>query len=237
MKKIKFPWLYIICVFFVLYPTVALSASAQWGIISPNEAEDKQTKKSVSIPIFTQIIVLTLPPDWSIKPVHENVTQQHYIVEYLPKGQTLTNWHEMITLQGFKNLASAPQMSPKVLLSMLGNQIRKVCSDSFVVKYISSKNVDSYNAMSAVIGCGEVPNNHPSGIKKGQGEFGYYVAIKGNNEMYLVNRSWRGGAYSIETMPIDQDDLSTWISNFKTIKVCEKNNKIATECWEREIRD
>ena len=61
---------------------------------------------TISTPIFSQVVLFKLPAGW--KPAHRNATPTSYIMEFLPKEQTLQAWREMITVQGFRDLRGTP---------------------------------------------------------------------------------------------------------------------------------
>ena len=182
--------------------------------------------------LFSQVFVARIP-NWKV--VFEKPSPRHYIMEWVPAGQTLETWTEMITVQGLKDLARQPNLKAESVLGTLAGQIQKVCVPKFIGRSLGNSTIDSFEASRALIGCGELPADHPTGIKKGQGEIGYYIAIKGTNDVYVIHRSMRGAAFEPAALPVSQADLDRWEQELQPIKLCESNVPHA-ECWARKPR-
>lgn len=95
------------CCFILL---TALQGSA-WA--ADNQVSDKavilpEDAKVVSgiLPIFSERIAMGLPVGWKI--AYEKPAPTHYIIEFIPKEQTLAAWQEMLTVQGHKGVAKTP---------------------------------------------------------------------------------------------------------------------------------
>jgi len=106
---------------------------------------------TISTPIFSQVVLFKLPAGW--KPAHRNATPTSYIMEFLPKEQTLQAWREMITVQGFRDLARNPSATPKNFLAGLSSRIEKACGPDVVVQSLGDTKIDSFDAHTAIIGC------------------------------------------------------------------------------------
>lgn len=87
--------------------------------------------------------------------------------EYVPEGQTVENWREMITLQGFRDADRNPALTPKNFLGLKALDHRKVCGERMVAISIGDLRVDGHDAHAAIIGCGSVPADRPYGLKQG----------------------------------------------------------------------
>lgn len=223
--------------------------ASQWGI-SLAQAQDTQTQQQaplnktegviVSTPIFSQIVVFRIPMGW--KPAYEKASATTYIMEFIPNDQKLDDWKEMISIQGFKNFAKVPNSSPQMAIALLATGIKKSCGDNFVGQFFGDAKIDSFNASIAFIGCANMSQDYPSGIiGKGKSDVGYYIVIKGDNEIYMIHRSARGAAFNPKTIPISQATLDGWASGLLPIKICERNPNIPTtapqsECWDRPAR-
>src|SRR5262249_26788721 len=147
--------------------------------------------------------------------------RDHYIIEYVPEGQTHETWTDMITVQGLKDLARRPNLDPEDVLGLLAGRIKKVCGARFFARGLGNSKIDTFEASRALIACGELPADHPSGVKKGQGEAGYYISIKGTNDVYMIHRSVRGGPFQPPALPFAEADVDQWHQAFEPIKLCE----------------
>ncbi len=186
---------------------------------------------SASMLIFSQRFVHGLPVGW--KPAFERTVGDKYIIEYLPAGQTVDDWREMITVQGFRNLAKVRGASPRRILEGMVEEHRKVCGQRLVVKMLGERRVDSYLAFVAIIGCDGIQSDHFSGLRRGQGEIAYFVAIQGTNDIYLIHRAVRFKVGTSVQQVVDQVTLGMGATD--PIKLCEPDVP-QTACWERRPR-
>lgn len=189
------------------------------------------SRVSGSMPIFSQRFMHGLPAGW--KPAFEQTAGGRYIIEYLPAGQTVHDWREMITVQGFRNMAKVPGASPRRILEVMIEQHRKICGERLVSKLLGEGRVDSYSAFTAIIGCNGIQSNHPSGLRTGQGEIAYYIAIQGTNDIYLIHRAARFETGTSAQQVVDQ--VTRGMGATGPIKLCELDVP-QTACWERRPR-
>ena len=190
-------------------------------------------KLNVSRPIFSQLVVHGIPKGW--KTGFEKTMPARYIQEFVPATESVESWSEMITVQGLKDMSQNPNMTPKALLSMVAGGIKKTCGESFIGQAVGEHTVDSYEAYSAIIGCGNMPANRPTGIKQGQGEVALYVAIKGTRDIYVIQRAVRTNAFDPARSPITVPRIAELIRDVQPIKICDLNVSQFT-CWDRAPR-
>jgi hypothetical protein len=181
--------------------------------------------ESAAVPIFSQTLAFTLPAGWKLG--FQNVGNTIHVVEYVPEGQTVENWSEMITLQGLRDVDRSPPWSPpaRTPKGVLGLKVldhRKVCGERLVAISIGDLRVDGNDAHAAIIGCGGVPADRPYGLKKGQGEVAYFLAIRGRNDMYLIHRAMRGPEFDPRSPPITPANGLQLMSELEPIKLCER---------------
>ncbi len=75
-----------------------------------------------------------------------------------------------VPMQGFKDLAGRPGMTPDTLLAQLMTMVKGECGDRAFAQRLPVTSVDSFQATAAIIGCSEFSADHASGAKKGQSE-------------------------------------------------------------------
>lgn len=219
-----------------MYKTIAMISAAM--VITPllshaasDGADALSAKKfNVSRPIFSQLVVHGIPKGWKVG--FEKAMPTRYIQEFVPAGESVESWSEMITVQGFKDMSQNPNMAPKALLSMVGGGIKKTCGESFIGQVVGEQSVDSYEAYWAIIGCGNMPASRPSGIKQGQGEVALYVAIRGTRDVYVIQRAVRGNAFDPTRSPISAQRITELLHDVQPIKICDLNVSQFT-CWDR----
>jgi hypothetical protein len=197
--------------------TSPISGMANAGNV--NELKSSQGASFV-VTVYNEIIVMPLQPGWVRFPAFEKNSgnRNHYIVEFLPEGQALDNWEELLTIQGFKG----KNVTITQLLGLLKQQIQKTAGEEFVYSPYKQGVISGHNYISALIGCAKLKQNHPSGLRAGEGEFGYYMVIEGKKDLYMVHHSWRGAAYDRTKYPVDERKVTEWVEHMEQITFIEK---------------
>ena len=216
----KFIYGLIILLSFTPMPALA----SDWNDLKAIEAIPAK-KITSSTPIFSQKIEHNLPAGW--KPVHENTSAIDYILEFVPNGETVEKWNTMFTIQGSKGTAN--KLSPKDFLTLAANMHVNICGNKTVFELLEKQTISGFDAQSAVIGCGSIPKDHPSGMKKGMGEIAYYIAVKGTDDYYLFHKSMRGKEYDPKNPPLTKKNAEEFIADFMPLRLCKKESK-PTEC-------
>jgi hypothetical protein len=188
---------------------------------------------TMSIPIFSQVLVLTLPKGW--KPGFQDVKRMSYLAEFIPAEQTVQAWKEMITVQGARGQANNPAAAPKAYLDGISLRMRKFCGPDAVTQDLGATRVDAYQAHAAIMGCARAPEAQRSGLAKGEGEVAYFVAIKGENELYIIQRAIRGAAFDSSKPPISAATLDQLWAPLQPIKVC-RSSESRNDCLARKPR-
>lgn len=172
------------------------------------------------IRVYTQTISYPFPKEWGVNPVFKNQKDNRFIIEFIPKGQTLNDWKDMFTIQGFQSLAGNNNVSPEKMVLVLRQQFEKVAPSKSYYKEIYNGDVNGYSGIIVLMGIKEMPKNAIPTTPKGAGEVGLYLALKGKRDMYLIHRSWKTELpYSDEKLPFDRSELDKWVKSFKKIKL------------------
>lgn len=188
---------------------------------------------TLTIPIFSQVLILTLPKGW--RPDFQSVKPLSYLAEFVPAGQSVQAWKEMITVQGARGLANNPGADPKAFLDGISARMRRVCGDDAVTQDLGDTRVDAYEAHAAIMGCARAPQALASGLAKGQGEVAYFVAIKGENELYIIQRAVRGGAFDRSKPPISAGTVDQIWAPLQPVKLC-RSSESRSDCLARKPR-
>ena len=184
--------------------------------------QQSQYSTILSTTIFSQNLVHGLPNGWklanSAQANHPNglMFYQNYALE----GQSPTNWTELITVTGFKNLSLAPNATPYGLIGKMAGQKESVCQGNAIA--ISGGDV-VFGAVSghvAVLGCGKLPTDM-GGMKAGEGEVGIYIVLKGLNDMYVIQRVQRVESFEPKSQPITPQIFAELLKSFFPIGLCE----------------
>ena len=172
-----------------------------------------------AIPVYSQLIGFSYPRGF--KSVHEQSSEKRYIHEWIPKGETINNWSQMITLTGSKGLSSDPYTTPEQVIAQIASGFKNACPSTFATKVISRLPVSGHDAFSAIVGCGNV-NSGPS-----RSEIAVLVAIKGSSDYYTIQFAERSSASNIPPT-LDTKFWHTKAKRLEPIKVCDI---VANESW------
>lgn len=170
----------------------------------------KEEKASISIKIFNEVVSTKLPKTWRYKkPAFHQMQKGMYIIEFLPKKQNFDNWKEMFTIQGFNNLAIQDGMSSVKLEKIMQKSYQDLSKENFIYKGKKEFNIGRHKAVVSLMGCSNVPKDLAT-VKKGEGEVGLYLFVKGKQDVYILHKSWKTKAFKKENMPIKQKQIDMW---------------------------
>lgn len=198
----------------ILFASVVIAEELQEVETIPSDIKSAK----LVVPIYSQRVGLRIPTDW--KQASQSQTANAFILEFTPKTEDINSWRNMISVQGFKDLASL--VSSEQFFDDLASQFRSVCGEYLVYEKIGSPIINGYESTTAILGCSKLPNAHPSGVAKGQSEVGFYVTIQGKNDIYMIHRSIRGDSFENGEAPLSRADLASFVELFAPIELCEK---------------
>src|ERR1700688_4368236 len=111
-------------------------------------------KVTATFPIFHQIVAFSFPKGFV--PSYEQARGPSYIQESVPGGETVENWSQMITVTGAHGAAMNPQVTPDRVAGSLVIGYRKACPSTFSGLRIPPGELEKYDAIIALVGCGTV---------------------------------------------------------------------------------
>lgn len=199
-----------------LVALIGLSSSAIAGSADPPPSIDGLRDKGYSVtsvtPIFSQLLKMSYPRGFV--PTFEKANPASYIQESVPRGEDVTNWKQMITLTGYKDLAAKPNMTPKAFLNGMAAGFQRACPNSYGVKLLSEAKLSGFDAAVAVVSCGVSPTTAGK-----TSESALIAVLKGQADVYTIQWAERGTPSNV---PI-QIDVSKWQERFNLlnpIKLC-----------------
>jgi hypothetical protein len=180
------------------------------------EARDQGHPTAQISPIFSQLLLLSLPGGF--KPVFENLNPNGtgYIREAVLEGETVEQWSQMITVTGAKGLAANPNVTPQLFVTQIAGGFNRACPETFSSKGLGASKISGQDAFAAVASCGTVQSG---GTK--HSESALLVAIKGSADYYTIQWAERGPAAAQPIAPGDEK----WTDRLKRlgpIKVCAR---------------
>jgi hypothetical protein len=136
----------------------------------------------ISMPSNAQIqssehIFTFIPKNYEIGyQVHD---ENQYLTEYVPKGQTVENWQEMITIRQFQMKLTAEEIAQSYQKKWAID-----CPVGGVISNITNQQTSGYPSSAWMMSC-------PEGKVFGKPEYTWFKSIRGNDVLYVVHYSYR----------------------------------------------
>lgn len=160
-------------------------------------------------PIYSSI--LAYPIAEGFVSAYEVEKDGFYLSEFIPEGQTLEEWQQMITVTGYRGL-TAKGGSPMDHAMVIGQSFQSACPDTFIAWDEGEVQVSgAQSAHLTVFACGDTG---------GRSEMATVLVVVGPQDVYSLQWAERGPALS--DMP--QMDLSIWkprAEKLLTMKICD----------------
>lgn len=174
--------------------SVILSALLLTGSAFAQTNNNNETTKAV-IPIFSEVISFKMPVDFV---GNQQSTKEGFMFEAIPKGQTLDDWKQMITITGQKDLAMPENFKLENIVGMFFKGYKEGCPKSFSGGKIDAiGNIDGHKNVTLLLRCGSQ--------KKGNTEYSETTVInfiQGKKDFYTIQ-------YAERTPPAKAIDQNT----------------------------
>jgi len=131
------------------------------------------------------------------------------MVEYVPPGQSVDSWSEMINVEVFHGRGGA---SPEALQQKVSDGFKINC-EALHVDGLGRGTTSGLPAGRWITYCGKVKQT-------GKGEITYFQAISGKANFYLVQRALRVAPFDPLKPPFDRATLAAWQKFFGQVAVC-----------------
>ena len=164
----------------------------------------------VKMPIFHETVAFPLPDDWSIEPALRTLDEGTFVLEFVGEGQTSEQWHDKLTVQGFNNANDDVDLNARKLLKMMQDELASLNEESFYSEELFSETIVSKQKLAVVMGLKALPDNAK------QSQFGLYMLIEGEHDIYIVQRSWKG-TLNKDGFLVPREELNVWLEDFKQI--------------------
>ena len=124
------------------------------------------------------------------------------ITEWVPAGETVENWTEMVTVQVFYHLKE----SPEAFMSDLEARWQKGCPGADKALPIANAVENGYPTLVWLLSC---PQNPASG----KVEITWFKAVQGNDSFYVVQKAFKFAP--------SKEQITRWVGYLKAVHVCD----------------
>ena len=160
--------------------------------------------------------LIFVPPDgWH--PAHQNATDDGYEITYVRDGETAEDWTESARAQIFYDLSEdKPGLTPADFVENLRRYYEQACQ-TVEASPISAWDDHGYPAAVRLIVCDR---------QRGEsfGSVSMFKVMKGRASAFVLDRTWRGPAFDIDTMPVPQETLDAWSEFLALSFLCNRGD-------------
>ena len=168
----------------------------------------------VTMPIFHETLSFPLPDNWPIEPAFRSLDEGTFVLEFVGEGQTSEQWHDKLTVQGFNNANDDIDLNARKLLKMMQEEMASLNEDAFYTEELFSETIVSKQKIAVVMGLKKLPDDAT------QSQFGLYMIIEGEHDIYIVQRSWKGTPNK-DGFLVPREELNLWLEDFKKIELSD----------------
>ncbi len=151
-------------------------------------------------------LLIEVPPGYELG--YNQETDQGVINEFVPKGETVEKWSEMITVQ----LLPARNSNAK-FYSTLESLAKQACKGGFA-QVVATTKENGYPVKVFQLIC-------PTNPQTNMGEVTFVKTIEGKDKFYVVQKAWRTEKYDAEKLPLTSEDVVKWTEYLRSVYVCD----------------
>lgn len=166
----------------------------------------------VMSPIFSQLVMFAQPADFIVR--FENAKGGSYIREAVPKGETVEDWSQMITVTGLKGASETGQLTPQTFFENIAAGFNRACPETFTSTVLKPIKVNGHPTYAAVASCGNVQAGKP------RSETAAMLVIQGTKDFYTLQWAERGEA-STDALDIDSSVWQGRLSKLLPVDLCD----------------
>jgi hypothetical protein len=164
------------------------------------------------------LLLFVPPPGW--QPVDQEKGEGLYRIVYVPEGQTMADWSELLEAKIFFNLTKRrPQLSPADFTENLVAHYARACEGSRASP-VAAFEERGYQAAVRLVTCAR---NRGESL----GSVSMVKVVRGKASLFMIERSWRGPAFAREEMPVPQEMLDRWTDFLARARLCNDDNPLS----------
>ncbi|MCK6454529.1 MAG: hypothetical protein L6R19_27330 [Alphaproteobacteria bacterium] len=163
-------------------------------------------------------LLLEPPAGWELGFSDRDDDQAQY--QYLPRGQEIENWTELLTVQVFFALRNVP---PRAVLERMRKGFEANC-DGAAAEAPAERMIAGYPSARQLLLCGR---NRAGGGPAGRqrGEIALILAVGGRDALYVVQRAWRGQPFGGPAPAAARALVPGWQQYLDRVRVCDTRDR------------
>ncbi len=175
-----------------------------------------------------EFLFVSPPEGWVLGFSHKDRAKRHE--EYIPAGQKVQNWTEMVTIQTFYGLGTQAKgnLNLRGYVLLIAKSFQEKCRETKVEPPLLRR-VGRYDSATVAIVCRDPDRTKfpPQAVMRNY-EFLTLRAIQGRDALYVVQRAWHDDTE--RDTPLSSDaTLKEWGAFFNRIEICDTRDP-ALDC-------
>lgn len=156
--------------------------------------------RASAAPLVNENLIAAPPPGFKVglRQTQNDVD----ITEWIPAGQTIKSWTEMLTVQTFHALKVAPDR----FMDDVERRWRAACPGAGFAQPLAKGAENGYPALIWILDC---PRNPLSG----QPEITWFKAMLGNDNFYVVQKAFK--------FTPSKEQIDRWVGYLKSVTICD----------------
>jgi hypothetical protein len=143
-----------------------------------------------------EVYIAGLPGGWSLGLEESN--EFGHQLEWLPAGQPVKEWRDMIAYQLFPELVG---MAPELFLTRMAEYYAESCEEVLATD-VEGASSNGFPGALRVLAC---TKNKLTGL----GEVTLFRAVKGDRAFYVAQRAWRMDPFAAQAIPVSAEQLDS----------------------------
>lgn len=174
--------------------TVLLAGAAQ--------ADSPPATVKASIPLFERTLSFRMPSGFVEAINHNNGT--NILIEYVPQGETVANWTQMVTIQAYRGLGASPRSTADISRQAFYPAACKIGP----IYHDGGEQMWASGVKRTVVanGCASLPAGAYPKALKGAGEQDFIYVFRDADTIYTLNYAVRGQAFAGKAPPVRATD-------------------------------
>lgn len=155
-------------------------------------------------------LLVEIPPPYELG--YQGKMNPGEMSEFIPKGETVERWSEMITVQ----LLPADNRN-STFYDNFAALVKKACEEG-TTHVVATAEENGYPVKVFQLSC-------PTNPQTGMGEVTFIKTIEGKDKFYVVQKAWRTETYKSDEFPLTGDEIVKWTQYLRSVKVCDSRIK------------
>ena len=155
---------------------------------------------SAAATLINENLITTMPPGYQVG--FQDKNGQRQIVEWVPAGETVDNWSEMVTVQIFHGL----KVMPDAFMRDLEKRWVASCPGAVPAHTIANVVENGYPSLVWLLDC-------PKNPATGKPEITWFKAVQGNDSFYVVQKAFKFAP--------SKEQVTQWVGYLKAAHVCD----------------